>query len=288
MWLFIALFSACTDAGKNVLAKHNTKSFNSVVITWAWVFYSLIILIPVMFFQGIPTLNTMFWQAFTARIVLDFMSLLMYVEAIKKSDLSLTLPMLALTPLFLIGSGYIINGEFPSTLALFGVSLIVAGTYALNFKGRQYPLYEPITCIVKDKGTLMMLGVSITWGITGSLHKLAISNSNPYFYTGFGMLVLAALYTPLAWFSSREDFKKSFQLQHMKTIVPVGLLDGLTVLSQFVAQSMAMTVLVISLKRTSIIFSSVMGWLLFKEQIKTRIVPISMMVAGVALIAIGG
>jgi drug/metabolite transporter (DMT)-like permease len=288
MWLLLGLFSAATDAGKNVLAKHNTKSFNSIVVTWAWVTYSLFILIPVMFIKGIPQLDMVFWQTFVVRIILDFVSLLMYIEAIKRTDLSLSMPMLALSPLFLLVSGYFLNGEFPSNLALIGVLLIVVGTYFLNFKGRHLPWYEPITCVVQDRGTTLMLGASIIWGITGSLHKLAILHSNPYFYTGLGALTLAVLYTPLAWFASREDFKKSFSREYLPKLVPVGLLDGLTVLSQFVGQSMSLTVLVISLKRTSIIFSSILGWWLFGEKIGKRIVPICMMVAGVVLIAVGG
>jgi drug/metabolite transporter (DMT)-like permease len=287
MWLLFGLLSASTDAGKNVLAKRSTGTFNSIVITWAWVAYSLILLLPLMFWGGIPALDQTFWLAFSARVVLDIISLVLYVEALRRSDLSLTLPMLALTPLFLLGSGLLLNNEWPSTLSLAGVLLIVAGTYFLNFKRGMLHALEPLQAIYKNTGALMMLAVAIIWGVTGSLHKLAILHSNPYFYTGLGALVIAVILTPLAWWSSHEDFKKAASKEYLPQLLPIGILDGITVLSQFIGQSITLTVLVISLKRTSIIFSSLMGWALFKEDIRTRIAPICVMVLGVILIALG-
>ena len=45
MWILLGLISAFTDAFANVLAKYNTKTFDPMVVAWAWTAYSLIILI---------------------------------------------------------------------------------------------------------------------------------------------------------------------------------------------------------------------------------------------------
>ncbi|MDP3998096.1 MAG: DMT family transporter [bacterium] len=285
MWIFLGLISAISDASKNVLAKHNTKSFDSLVISWAWVTYSLIILIPIMFLRGIPSLDRIFWLAFTTRTALDVMAIILYVNALKRTDLSLSLPMLALTPLFLLFTGLAINQEFPKPLGLIGVGAIVLGTYLLNFRKNE-KFYQPFLAIYQNKGAFMMFLVSIIWGITGSLHKLAILHSDPYFYTAFGALVLAVIFTPLAIWSNKQDFMKALRPESLPKIVPVGILDGLTVLTQMIGQSIALTVFIISLKRTSIIFSSILGWLFFKEPIKQRVIPICLMVAGVILISL--
>lgn len=283
MWIFLGLISAFSDASKNVLAKHNTKSFDSLVISWAWVTYSLIILIPIMLLKGIPNLDGLFWIAFTARTVLEVIAVILYVNSLKTTDLSLSLPMLALTPLFLLFTGLAINHEFPKPFGLIGVGAIVLGTYLLNFKKNER-FYQPFLAIYQNKGVFMMFLVAIIWGITGSLHKLAILHSNPYFYAAFGALVLAIIFTPLAIWSNKQDFMKALRPESLPKIAPVGILEGLTVLTQMIGQSIALTVFIISLKRTSIIFSSIMGWLFFKEPIKQRIVPICLMVAGVILI----
>lgn len=285
MWILLGLFSAFSDASKNVLAKHNTKSFDSLVISWAWVTYSLIILIPIMILKGIPSLDGIFWLALSARTALDVMAIILYVNALKRTDLSLSLPMLALTPLFLLFTGLAINQEFPKPLGLIGVGAIVLGTYLLNFKKNE-KFYQPFLAIYQNKGAFMMFCVAIIWGLTGSLHKLAILHSDPYFYTAFGALVLALIFTPLAIWSNKQDFMRALRPENLPKIVPVGILDGLTVLSQMIGQSIALTVFIISLKRTSIIFSTILGWLLFKEPIKQRVIPICLMVAGVILISL--
>lgn len=283
MWILLGLFSAFSDASKNVLAKHNVKSFDPFVVSWAWFFYSLIILLPVLFFRGVPKLDEIFWIAFTARTFLDVLATVLYVNALKHTDLSLSLPMLALTPLFLLLTGLVINQEFPRPLGLIGVGLIVSGTYLLNFK-RKEKFYQPFVAIYQNKGAFMMLCVAIIWGLTGSLHKLAILHSDPYFYTAFGMIALAIAFTPLAILSNKGDFKRALNLKNLPKIVPVGIFEGLTVLSQMIGQSVALSVFIISIKRTSIIFSSLMAWLFFKEPIKNRMIPICLMVAGVILI----
>jgi drug/metabolite transporter (DMT)-like permease len=285
MWALIGLISAFSDASKNVLAKHNIRSFDPLVVTWAWTAYSLIILVPVMFIGGIPSLDGIFWLAFIIRTILDTVALILYANALKYTDLSLSLPMLALTPLFLVFTGLLINHEFPKPLGLVGVVIIVLGAYLLNFKKNE-KIYQPFLAIYQNKGVFMMFWVAIIWSLTGSLHRLAILHSNPYFYTAFGAIVLSAVFTPLAIWSNKRDFVRALHPQNLPKIAPVGILDGLATLSQMIGQSVALSVLIISLKRVSIVFSSIMGWLFFKEPIRERIVPICLMVAGVILISI--
>lgn len=286
MWFLLSLVSAFSDANKNVLAKLNTRHFPSIVVTWAWTTFSLIILIPVMFFGGIPYLSSLFWAAFSLRIVLDVISLVLYVEAIKLSDLSLTLPMLTLSPIFLIFSGLLINQELPGPLGLLGVLCIVGGAYLLNLKKDTTHWLEPVQTLINDRGTLLMLVVAMIWGVTGSLHKYAINLTNPFFYTGFGAITLSIIFTVWSLWKYPQDMKRALQKEHLLKIIPIGLFDGVTTLTQFMAQSMSLTVFVIAVKRTSILFSSVLGWLLFKEPVKQRLFPIGLMIVGVALISL--
>lgn len=283
MGFILGIISALSDASKNVLIKHNIKKFDPFVVIWASTIYSLVVLVPIMLFKGIPTLDGTFWVAFSIRIFFDALALILYFKSVQLTDLSLSLPMLALTPLFLIFTSAIINNEFPKTLGLFGVSIIICGAYLLNFK-RGNSFDQPLLAIYRNKGVLMMLGVAILWSLTSALHKVGISHSNPYFYTGFGAVILVIIFTPLAFWFNKEDFLKSFKLKNLSQIIPVGLLDGASVLSQMIGQSIILTVFIISLKRVSIVFSSIFAWFFFNEPIKERIFPILLMVAGMILI----
>ncbi|HYT41848.1 MAG TPA: EamA family transporter, partial [Methylomirabilota bacterium] len=281
MWLLLGLVSGFSEASRNVLAKHNTKSFNSIVITWAWTVWSFIIIIPPMFLKGTPHLDSIFWTALIIKCILYCISLLLYVEAIKKADLSLTLPMLALTPVYLLFTGFLINHELPKATGMIGVLLIVAGAYLLNFERGKTKFIDPFFEIYKNKGVLMMFVVSIIWSVTSSLDKLAILHSNPFFYGGAQGILLGALLTPLAFLFSYKDLQKSFNSKYILQIIPLGLFDGLQTIAVMLGQSLSLTVFVISVKRTSIIFSALLGWYFFKEPIKNRLLPICLMVLGV-------
>ena len=286
MWLVLSLISALSDSSKNILAKKNSASMNSVVATWIWLFYSMAVLVPAAILlgkTGFP--DKVFWTAFSIRIVLEVAALILYVTALKISNLSLSLPMLSFSPLFIIAISFVINGEFPKPLSLVGVASVVIGAYFLNFKkGERF--YQPVLSVIRDKGSLMMLCVAFLWSFTSSLHKVAIEHSNPYFYSGLSAVVLTIIFTPLAFISSRKDFVKAIKIENISKLSATGILDGLAILSQMLAQGLTLTVLVVSIKRMSTVFSAIMGRIYFKEAIKNRIVPIIIMVLGVVLISI--
>ena len=287
MWLLLGLGSALFDAGKNILAKRSLKEDNThpFVVAWAWVFYALPITLTIALFSIPSVLPGPFWVAALLAVGLDFVSILMFVKAIKLTDLSLSLPMLALVPLILLVTGYFISEEMPTALGIGGILLVVLGAYFLNFDSHNSNFLAPIIAIFKNRGSALMFGVALIWGVTSALHKEAIEYSNPYFYTGFSGFTLSVLYTPLAFFTDRKSFLASFQRKKFLHIAPIGLLDGISVLLQFIGQSLAFSVFVIALKRTSIMMSSVAGAVLFKEKIKERLLPITVMLIGVLAIA---
>lgn len=285
MWLFLGLFSGFTDAVGNVFVKRNTKTFDPLVVAWALTAYSLVVLIPLMFVKGIPSLDEVFWLAFSLRTVLDVVATILFVKALKYTDLSLSLPLLSLTPLLLLFTGLIINGDFPGPAGVIGVLLITIGTYWLYFNRRD-KFYQPFLAIYQNKGARMMLAVAVLWSITSPLHRVAILHSNAYFYTGFGVLAITVILTPIAIRTDRQAFGLSLNPQNISKLAPAGLITGISVLTQMIGLGIASAVLIQSLKRTSIIFSSIMGGVFFDEPIKKRILPICLAVLGVILISL--
>lgn len=288
MWFLLSLGSAVFDAAKNVFAKRNLRKekVHPLVVAWAWVFYALPITLPIALFAIPSSLSQQFWWAALLALLLDFISILLFVKALEKTDLSLSLPMLAMVPLVLLITGSVINEELPGPLGLIGVFLIVGGAYFLNYNRHRSHFLSPILAIFHNRGSALMFGVAIIWGLTSALHKVAISHSNPYFYTGFIGLGLTLAYTPFAYYFDRKNFLGSFKPSKIVQIAPVGLMDGISVLLQFIAQNMAFSVFVIAIKRSSIMMSSVAGAVFFKEKIKDRLLPIGVMLLGVVAIAL--
>src|ERR1700687_4180208 len=69
---------------------------------------------------------------------------LLYLSALQASPLSLCVPFLAFTPILLIGTGYLILGELPSTAKLAGVVLVVVGSLVMHRKLVAVSWFEPV------------------------------------------------------------------------------------------------------------------------------------------------
>lgn len=92
----------------------------------------------------LPQLDATFWQATAFAIPCDIVALLLYMRALKVSPMSLTVPFLALTPVFMLFTSFLLLGELPSSLGLTGILLIAAGAYLLNVHTSKRGLWQPL------------------------------------------------------------------------------------------------------------------------------------------------
>ncbi|MEM6291439.1 MAG: EamA family transporter [Myxococcota bacterium] len=103
---------------------------------------------------------------------------LLFFRAVKLSALSLTVPLLAFVPVFTVLSAIPLLGEFPGTLQLGGIAVVVVGALALNagsVEGRG-PLAF-VQALLREKGSLPMLGTALCWSLTIVVDKLATQHA---------------------------------------------------------------------------------------------------------------
>lgn len=284
-WIFPALGASISDAVHNLYIKKQTLRLGALSVSWIRSFWIAILLSPlVFFFPASPT--PLFWWILLIRTTLDTVATVLYVNSIKQSDLSVALPLIALSPLFIVIIDFFITGTIPSFAGFFGILLIVLGTYIIHIEKGDKNFFAPFINIYKDNGSRMMLAVSVIWSITSTIHTVAIKQSNPYFYAGVSSIAIIFFLTIFMFFKDgfkSQDFKSSNAIP--KNIVP-GVLGATAQLFQFIAQSFAPASYVIAIKRTSILFSSLLGGLVLKEDIKARIIPTIIVLLGVFLIVL--
>lgn len=162
------------------------------------------------------------------------------------------------------------------------------GAYWINLEKNDLKLFGPLRALGRDKGVLYMLGVAIIWGVTSSLDKVAVVNSSPIFFSFFVAATTSSLLLPCIVLQKPEDLKSVFQTQNLKRLVPIGLLDGVLILTQMTAISLTLATYVVAIKRSSILFSSLLGFVFFKEDLTGRIPAIFLMLFGVGLILLFG
>lgn len=287
IWLPFAILTALSESLKDVFGKVALKTTDVYVVGLAYRLFAWPLLLPVLFFINIPEIKPNFYLALFAGGSLNIIVTVLYMKAIRISDLSLTVPFLTFTPLFMLITSPLIVGEFPNGAGLAGVLFIVAGAYLMYVKpGRLWP-QNIFKLIIKEKGSLYMLAIAFIWSFTANFDKMGIQNSSPMFWVISISTFLTMGMFILTLFTSRGELK---QLRtHFCLLWPVGVFSAVSVVSQMLAVSMTLVAYVISIKRTSALMGVVFGYLIFKEKgFKGRLIGTLIMIIGVLLISIFG
>ncbi|MBI5195157.1 MAG: EamA family transporter [Nitrospirae bacterium] len=295
MWVIYAFLTAFLLATSDALTKRLLFSVkDEYLVAWLRLLFSLPLLMISLLFVGIPPLDGTFWTAVLIALPLEITTVILYTKALKVSPMSLTMPFLAFTPLFLILISYVILGEKVSLSGAIGIILITGGSYVLNIHKARYALIEPVKAMLKEKGSVMMIIVAAVFSVTSTLGKLAIEHSSPVFFGSFYIVLVTALFTPIAIGKNRDRFEKThtgiiITKKDIILLILMGASYSLMIIFHMVAISLTKVAYMISVKRMSLIFSIIYGYILFKEEkIVVRFFGGVMMLAGVVLIVLSG
>ncbi len=283
LWVIYALSSAFFLATTDALTKKSLEDSDEYFVAWVRLFFSSPFLLLGLIFIEIPRIDGTFWLAILLSIPLEVLALILYIRAIKISPLSLTVPFLAFTPLFLILTSFIILGEKPDRSGTAGIILITLGVYLLNLQRAYKGIFEPLKAILKEKGSVLMLLVALIYSITSNLGKLAIQHSSPVFFGIVYFLVLNIVFFPIMLLKSENPFLKL--KNNISMPLAIGLFSAIMILFHTLAINLTYVSYMIAVKRTSLLFSIGYGYFLFREEnILEKLAGGIMMVAGVILI----
>lgn len=285
IWIVFAFLTAFFESVKDVLSKKSLKDIDEFVVAWAIWFFPFPLLLSVLFFVGFPSVNSIFWVALLSGGTGNIIATIFYMKAIKYADLSVSVPLVTFSPLFLLITSPILVGEFPNQFGLIGIILIVFGSYLLNIKKRSEGLLQPFKALVNQKGPRYMLLVAIIWSITANIDKIGVVNSSPFFWITMMSAFVSIALLPIVF--SRFPKQRNMMRKWTFALVPIGLIYGLTILNQMIAINLTLVSYVISIKRTSAILAVFWGFIIFKEKnIKDRLVGVIIMVIGVLFITL--
>lgn len=284
MWILLVLLAAFFVSLQDVFGKKIIDRVDPHVVAWAWFFFSLPLLIICLFVTKIPPLDFLFWKTLIVSTVILVFASIFYFKAIKYSDLSIAVPMLAFTPLFLLITSPVMLGEFPSPLGIFGIALVVAGSYVLHLKDRRKGFWEPFKSLIREKGSRYMLMVAALFSISANLDKIGVIHSSPIVWIfSLNFLLSIALWGIMLkrTVNVRQQVKGAWPF-----LAAVGLCNGIALIFQMAAIQMTLVPYLIAVKRTSVFITSLFGFFLFKEKgMRERLVGIVMMVFGVMVIS---
>ncbi|MCT7980974.1 DMT family transporter [Laspinema olomoucense] len=285
LWFFLAISTAIFTSLQDVLGKRTLQNIDATIVAWSWSFFTALVLLPVQVLVGIPDLGSQFGVALAVGSVLNAIASVLYIQAISTSDLSLCLPLIAFSPLFMAISSPIIVGEWLSWMDGLGIGLIVGGSYLLNLKDRSRGYFAPFQALVRERGPKLMLVVALLWSITANVDKVGVQNSSPLFWSWAGFSAIALLQFPLLFSRSPNPGRQISQ--HWLGLSLMGLCTAIAVLFQMLALKLTLVVQVIAIKRTSVLFGVLWGKFLFHESgIRDRFWGATTMLIGVVLMTL--
>jgi drug/metabolite transporter (DMT)-like permease len=285
IWLILGILTAFFEAVKDVFSKQNLKKSDEYVVAWSLSFFSVIFLAPWVLYTGIPTLNTQFAIALLIGSSINAVTSVLYIKAIKVSDLSLTVPLVALTPLFMLLTSPLIVGEYPKFFDYIGILLIVAGSYLLNIKQKSQGYLAPFKALLKEPGPKFMLIVAFLWSITSNFDKIGVQNSSPIFWLFSLFGTMSILLLPILLHKTPNPSRKI--LNQLPMLAAMGFFNAVGVLCQMQALTLTLVVQVIAIKRTSVLMGVLFGHFIFKEKdIQQRLLGATIIILGVFFISL--
>lgn len=285
-WLITAILAALFTSLGNVFSKKSLQDIDEYTVAWSLRFFALaFLLIPVLFFVKIPPLSQQFWIALVLGSSLNVVATILIMKALKSSDLSITAPMIAFTPVFLLLTSPFMVGEFPNFWGLVGVLTVFAGVYTLNIKEKAGGFLSPLKALMKEKGPRLMLMVAFIWSITSNFDKIGVQNSSPIVWATSATIFMALALLPIMLWRSPGAIK--IIPSNFKWLAPIGLFSALSLVFEMITLSLTLVAYTYAIKRTSILMSVFFGHLIFKEKgLKERLAGAAIMVAGVLVIAL--
>jgi uncharacterized membrane protein len=236
---------------------------------------------------GIATLQLAAIPTFLIYLVIDVALITavmwLYFRALQISPLSLCVPFLSFTPVFLIPTGFLILGEIPSPLKGVGVALIVTGSLAMHRRLFAEGWLAPIKAVFREKGSRYMLLVSFIFAITNPLDKKLVTMSDVFteaFSYGVGLSLAFWAMTRMQGGNFAAAARANW-----KWISLAGVLDAVSLLFQLASYAYIAVVITVSIKRAGIILSVLSGWLFFHERgITDKVIAASVMFCGVLIL----
>lgn len=285
MWIIYSVITAALESVKDIQSKHASSKVNEKVSALSYQLFALLVLIPITLYTGIPAIESIFYPVVLIGSILNSMWTVLYMRALKSENISDIIPLLAFNPVLTALLAIFFEGRFPDMRGWIGIVLVTAGLYVqkLTRHTLQHDVFKPFKTIATNPASKAMLGVALIWSVGSYTTKIASVASSPY-YSSLINTILSAFFI---WISMKSNQKKQLlQISpHLSSLVPLGIVNGLSKITLRFALQLGYTPFVMPIKRTNIIISSLYAKIILKEPFsKAKTVGLTLMFFGIILI----
>ena len=214
---------------------------------------------------------------------------ILFMVALRRSPLSLMVPMLALVPVITAVFSGLLLGEWPSWSQGAGIVFVAVGLFALYLPpGAGFSLAAVARAFAREPGTKPMLGVVLLWSINPPVDKLSLAHASVGMHGLVQLIVLAAALG--LWLGLRGGVSAlRLPAGAIRPLAGVAVTAGIGYGLQLAAYQMTLVAVVELIKRViGLVGALFLGRAYFQEAITTpKAVGIAIMALGVPLVLLG-
>lgn len=302
VWLLLALAVAGGAAASDIFfSQKRLRALTPLTKAWAARVGTIPLLGIFVAVGGVPAIATPFWMFVTINAALDALASFFFMRALSLAPISQTMPIMALTPAFMIVTTQLLTNDAVTLVGLIGVGMVSLGVYATQHPGRNLVtgavggFWSPITAVARNPGARAMFFAAMLFAITRALDRRCIESSSGHWYLLVEHALLSAILGGVILIRIVVKRRNTSAATILATrAAPLLLLGGSLNAGAFLLHVWALEFMsvpyLIAVKRTSIILSSLWGYLVRKERSPHwyHVMGVVLAVLGVALIALYG
>ncbi|KKW36080.1 MAG: hypothetical protein UY82_C0030G0001, partial [Candidatus Uhrbacteria bacterium GW2011_GWC2_53_7] len=267
-WFFIALISSFFSAFAAIVQKKVLFNRSPLEFSFLLAIVNLVFSLPFFFAVDYTTINSSNMSILFAKSLIGVAAFLCVMTALKNLQISNALPLLALTPGFVAIFAFFLLGESLKATEIIGLLSLITGTYILESKNLGEILF-PLRVFFRSKYHRYVLAALLLFTASSIMDKMLLVKMNlspislPAFQHLFFAFIFAAVYTSFK--KNREKILPNFKKKDILWIVLISLLTIGYRYTQVVSISLASVALTLAVKRTSVLWATIIGGKIFKD-----------------------
>jgi len=265
-WVILALLAAFLESLKDLSSKSSVRMLSPQLAGLAASAVPIpVLLASLLLTPSWPAVDSGFFLALALSGSMNVLGMFHFMRALQESELSLTIPFIAFTPIFLLVTSPILVGDVPTGQDLLGILCIVGGAYILHLHTIRQGLLAPLRAIWHQPGPRRMLFVALIYSFTSNFDKLGVQHSSPLLWSFSITTVMASGFLLLLRYFPQAPHPRP-QGSALVILLLIGVFQGLSLLAHNQALLSGPVPSVIALKRTSILFAVIWGIIFLKER----------------------
>lgn len=267
-WFFIALVSSLLSAFAAITQKKVLFNRSPLEFSFLLAIVNLVFSIPFFLAVNYATINSFNLSILFVKSIIGVAAFLCVMTALKNMQISNALPLLALTPGFVAIFAFLFLGELLKITEVLGLISLIVGTYILESKNLKEILF-PMNIFFRSKYHHYILSALFLFTASSIMDKLLLVKMglSPISLTAFQHLFYAFLFTAAFYLFQKDKERTSINLKKndLGWIVLISLFTIGYRYTQIVSISLASVALTMAVKRTSVLWATIIGGKIFKD-----------------------